>query len=309
MRMKTTFPNPGYHLLALCVVAVWGTTFVSTKVLLLNGLSPQEIFFYRFALAYLLLLAFSRKQFRTKNLKDELKMLAAGLSGGSLYFYTENTALEYTATTNIALILCIAPLFTAILLRLAYKDLRGSWNRNFFAGSATALAGVALVILNGHFILHLSPKGDLLCLASALSWACYTALLKDLEKRYDTILITRKVFFYGLLTILPLYLPFAGSKDAGFFLRPVIWGNLLYLGIAASLLCFLCWSIVLQKINPIHATNYIYFSPVVTAIASFFILGEPVTWIMAAGTLLIISGVYMAGKKHGKSRIQAKAAG
>lgn len=288
--------NIGYHILALCIVMVWGTTFVSTKILLLSGLNPQEIFFYRFSLAYLLLLAYSHKKFRTQSPKDELKMLGAGIGGGSLYFFTENTALEYTATTNIALILCIAPLLTALLLRFFYRELRKNRHRHFFIGSAAALSGVSLVILNGHFVLHLSPKGDLLCLAAALCWAFYTVLLKDLEKRYDTVFITRKVFFYGILTILPLYLPYARSKDPAFFLQPVVWGNLLYLGIAASLLCFLFWNFTLKKINPIHATNYIYFSPVVTATASYFVLGEPVTWIMLLGTGLIISGVYLSGR-------------
>ena len=299
--MGKTFPKTGgnaaFHVLALCIVAVWGTTFVSTKLLLGNGLNPQEIFFYRFSLAYLLMLAYYHKRLFSDNWKDELRMICAGMMGGSLYFYTENTALEYTASTNIALILCIAPLLTALLIRLFYKDLRSGWNRNFLLGSLIALIGVSLVILNGHFVFHLSPKGDLLCLASACCWALYTVLLKDLEKRYDTFLITRKVFFYGILTIFPLYIAGFEPSRLQLLTKPLVWGNLLYLGLVASLLCFLFWNVTLKKINPIRATNYIYFSPVVTAIASFFILGEPITWIIVCGGCLIISGVYLSGKK------------
>ena len=204
---------------------------------------------------------------------------------------------EYTATTNIALILCIAPLITALLLRLFYKDLRSDWTSNFLIGSILALTGVSLVILNGHFVLRLSPKGDLLCLASAVCWALYTVFLKDLEQRYSNLLITRKVFFYGTLTILPLYASEVTPESFALLAKAAVWGNLLYLGLAASLLCFLFWNLILHKISPIRATNYIYFSPVVTAVASYFILGEPITWIILAGGVLIISGVWLAGKK------------
>ena len=298
--------NAAFHILALCIVAVWGTTFVATKVLLLHGLSPQEIFFYRFLMAYVLMLAYYHKKWFADNWKDELRMLCAGMMGGSLYFYTENTALEYTATTNIALILCIAPLITALLLRLFYKDLRSDWTRNFLIGSILALVGVSLVILNGHFVLKLSPKGDLLCLASAICWAFYTVLLKDLEQRYSNLLITRKVFFYGVLTILPLYISKAKPENLALLRQPEIWGNLLYLGLVASLLCFLFWNLTLHKISPIRATNYIYFSPVVTAIASYFVLGEPITWIILAGGALIISGVWLAGKKRSHVSIKRR---
>lgn len=289
--------NAAFHILALCIVAVWGTTFVATKILLRQGLSPQEIFFYRFLMAYVLMLCYYHKEWFAGNWKDELRMLGAGMAGGSLYFYTENTALEYTATTNIALILCIAPLITALLLRLFYKDLRSDWTCNFLIGSILALTGVSLVILNGHFVLRLSPKGDLLCLASAVCWALYTVFLKDLEQRYSNLLITRKVFFYGTLTILPLYASEVTPESFALLAKAAVWGNLLYLGLAASLLCFLFWNLILHKISPIRATNYIYFSPVVTAVASYFILGEPITWIILAGGVLIISGVWLAGKK------------
>lgn len=186
-----------FHILAMLIVIVWGTTFVSTKLLLQTGLSPQEIFLYRFLMAYILLLAYHHKQLLAHSIKDELLMMMAGILGGSLYFYTENTALEYTATTNIALILCIAPLLTAFLLKTVFTNLKANFNRQFVLGSLIALIGVSLVILNGHFVLKLSPAGDLLCLAAALSWALYTLTLKKLENRYSNLTITRKVFFYG----------------------------------------------------------------------------------------------------------------
>ena len=48
--------NFAYHLLAIATIAIWGVTFVNTKVLLHAGLDPLEIFVLRFAIAYLCLL-------------------------------------------------------------------------------------------------------------------------------------------------------------------------------------------------------------------------------------------------------------
>ena len=81
-----------YHLIAIITVIIWGTTFVSTKVLIHHGLSPVDILFYRFALAYICIWFISPKVLFARSKRDELMFVAAGLCGGSIYFITENTA-------------------------------------------------------------------------------------------------------------------------------------------------------------------------------------------------------------------------
>ena len=162
----TKYPEYRYHLAALFAVAVWGATFVSTKVLIANSLTPAEIFVLRFALAYVCILPFARGRLLAANLRDELLLAAAGLSGGSLYFLTENIALEYAPASNVSLIVCTAPVWTAVAMSLAYRGER--MTRRQIGGSALAFAGMVLVVLNDRFVLHLSPKGDLLALSAAL---------------------------------------------------------------------------------------------------------------------------------------------
>ena len=125
-----------YHLAALFSVAVWGATFVSTKVLIANSLTPAEIFLLRFAMAYVCILPFARGRMWAANLRDELLLAAAGLSGGSLYFLTENMALEYAPASNVSLIVCTAPVWTAVVMSLFYRGERMS--RRQIAGSALA---------------------------------------------------------------------------------------------------------------------------------------------------------------------------
>ena len=145
-----------YHAAALFTVAVWGATFVSTKVLIAHSLTPAEIFLLRFALAYVCIWPLSKGRL----------FVGAGISGGSLYFLTENMAQEYAPASNVSLIVCTAPVWTALLLSLAYRGER--MTRRQIGGSALAFAGMVLVVLNDRFVLHLSPKGDLLALSAAL---------------------------------------------------------------------------------------------------------------------------------------------
>ena len=159
-----------YHIVAFVVVAVWGSTFVFTKLLLLSGLSAAQIFTLRFIIAYLLLMGFSltRRSFRlmSHSLRDEMLMFALGVSGGSLYFLTENSAMNYTTTTNTSLIVCLCPLFAALLISAFYKSERLHGVQ--IIGTVLAAVGVAVVVLNGHFVLHLSPRGDALAFAACL---------------------------------------------------------------------------------------------------------------------------------------------
>ena len=76
-----------YHLTAVMVVVVWGMTFISTKVLIVHGLSPQEIFLFRFLLAYAAVCPISFHRFFARNLKDELYLVGGGVLGGSLFFF------------------------------------------------------------------------------------------------------------------------------------------------------------------------------------------------------------------------------
>ena len=98
-----------YHIIAILVVGIWGLTFISTKVLIGYGLSPQEIFLLRFLMAYLGIWFISPRKLFADNWKDELWLLSGGVTGGSFYFLTENTALEITLATNVAFIVCTAP--------------------------------------------------------------------------------------------------------------------------------------------------------------------------------------------------------
>ena len=287
-----------YHFVAFVVVAIWGSTFVFTKLLLLSGLTPAQIFTLRFIIAYVLLLGYSLTRnhcWLSDSVKDELLMMALGVTGGSLYFLTENSSMNYTTTTNTSLIVSLSPLIASALISLFYTTER--LNRIQMAGTLMAAIGVAVVVLNGHFVLHLSPLGDSLAFSAALCWGFYSLLMIPANKKYDTVFITRKVFFYGLLSMIPYYLfcPEETSNLPSF--NSSILLNLLFLGCVASMLCFLAWNWVMKKLGAVVATNYVYFNPVTTILFARVVLSEQITLYFLIGTLLILVGMYLADRK------------
>lgn len=288
------------HIVAFLVVAVWGVTFVFTKLLLNEGLTAAQIFVLRFIVAYVLLFvyAFTRKPFRlfASSWKDELLMIGLGVTGGSLYFITENSAMIYTTTTNTSLIVCLCPLFAALLIALFYRSerLRGIQ----IAGLIIAAVGAVVVVLNGQFVLHLSPLGDTLAFSACLCWAFYSLLMVPATKRYSTLFITRKVFFYGLLSMIPYWMFYPDMPSLSVVLRPAILWNLLFLGCVASMLCFVAWNWAIKRLGAVVATNYVYFNPVFTAIFAWLVLDEQITIFYIIGTILILAGMFLVLKKR-----------
>lgn len=284
-----------YHVIAILIVCIWGVTFISTKVLITCGLSPQEIFFLRFLIAYIGIWFISPRTLWTNHWKDELWLLAGGVTGGSFYFLTENTALGITLATNVSFIVCTAPLLTTLLSLVIYRKERAT--RQLIGGSLVALVGVALVVYNGSFVLKISPLGDFLTLLAAFSWAFYSLIMKKMTMRYPILFVTRKIFFYGVLTILPAFIMNPWQFPLDGFLRTEVVFNLLFLSVIASLVCYAVWNMVLVRLGTLRASNYIYLNPVSTSIGSALLLGEPITVVSIVGAALILSGVYVAGRR------------
>ena len=288
-----------YHIVALLVASIWGSTFIFTKLLLLGGMTAAQIFVLRFVIAYVLLLAYSLYKggrLFACSWRHELLMAMLGVVGGSLYFLTENNAMNYTTTTNTSIIVSLCPLFASAFIGIVYKSQR--LNRIQTIGTLMAAAGMAVVVLNGHFVLHLSPLGDCLAFMACLCWAFYSLLMIPAGKRYNTVFITRKVFFYGLVSMIPYFMVYPGLGVDIVLSQPKLLANLLFLGCVASMGCFLAWNWVLKKLGAVIVTNYVYFNPVVTVIFAWAILSEQITLYFVLGTALILVGMYLADKRN-----------
>ncbi|MNU41803.1 putative amino-acid metabolite efflux pump [compost metagenome] len=283
------------HSLALLTILIWGTTFISTKILLIDFM-PVEILFFRFLLGYVVLILIYSRPLRTESFREELLFMAAGLCGVTLYFLVENIALVYTLASNVGVIVSIAPFLTAVLAQffLEGEKLHGQ----FLFGFGIALTGIVLIGLNGSFILKLNPLGDLLAFLAPTVWAIYSVLMRRIsERNYHTIGSTRRVFFYGLLFMIPALFLFEFHLDLGRLGDIENIFNMLFLGLGASALCFVTWNRAVGLLGAVKTSVYIYLVPVITVAASVLILQEQITWVTGLGTGLTLLGSLISGRK------------
>lgn len=290
-----TSSAPRGHLLALAVTVVWGTTYISTKVLL-EAFHPVEILVFRYVLAWVILFLCAPRPMRPTSFRSELPFVGAGLSGLTFYSLLENYALTFSMASTVGLIVSSAPMFTALLLWLSRQTRRPG--ASFFVGFALAMAGIALISVAEGEAFDLDPIGCLLALGSAISWGFYGLCLNAAQRQgLSDLLVTRKVFFWGVLFTLPFCLGTGITFDLARFAQPVMLGNTVYLGVAASALCFLAWNKASALIGPVATNVYLYLMPVITVAASFLILGEPVTLFTLGAIALILAGLWLSQRQ------------
>jgi len=289
---KMAAENRTGHLAALLTILVWGTTFISTKILLAD-FQPVEILFFRFIMGYLVLLMAYPRRIKRLSRKQETTFAAAGFCGVCLYYLLENVALTYTMASNVGVIISAAPFITAIMAHLFMKS-EERLRINFFIGFIVAMAGIILISFNGSQ-LKLSPVGDILAFAAAFVWACYSILSKRIGSfGLPVILATRRTFFYGILFMIPTLFLFDFDLDMIRFTDMKNLLNILYLGIGASALCFVTWNYAVKILGAVKTSIYIYMVPVITVITSMVVLKETVTVLSVTGTILAVVGLFLS---------------
>ena len=96
-------------------------------------------------------------------------------------------------------------------------------------------------------------------------------------------------------------LPFLGACRDSFSYeilgQTAVWSHLLFLGLIASMVCFLIWNLVIDKLGNVTSTNFVYLNPIFTLLSSMAILGEKMTLMAGIGSAAILAGVIWAGKR------------
>ena len=283
------------HLLAVLTILIWGTTFISTKILL-NDFTPVEILFFRFILGFVALMIVYPHRIKVVNKKHELLFAAAGLCGVTLYYLLENIALTYTMASNVGVICALAPFFTMIVAYLFLKE--EPLRLNFFLGFVVSMVGIYLISFSGASNFQLNPLGDLLALAATIIWAVYSVLTRKISSfGYNTFQTTQKIFFYGILFMIPTLFLFDFKLGLERFANPTNLFNLMFLGLGASALCFVTWNFCIKVLGPVKTSIYIYMIPVITVVTSVIVLHEKITGLAAIGTLLTLAGLFLSEGK------------
>lgn len=286
------------HLAALITVTIWGTTFISTKVLL-NALNPVEILFLRFVMGFCALFLICPHSLKITDRRQEVTFALAGLLGICLYYLLENIALTYTLASNAGVIISVSPFFTALLAMLFSKS-EAHLNPRFFIGFAVAMLGICMISFHG-LELRLNPLGDFLALSAAAVWAGYATLTKKIAGfGYPVILTTRRTFLWGLFFMLPTLCFSNFQLNFITLYNPIYLFNILFLGLGASALCFVTWNLAVRELGAVKTSVYIYIMPAITVLTSALILDEKLTWLSVSGTILTLLGLILSEYKSRK---------
>ena len=294
-----------YHLGLFLATAVWASTFINIKVLLLQ-LPPNTIAFLRFLVASLALglylLCTRQPAIRPQ---DWLRLAACGLTGVTLYNFLQNQGLRYAGSTDAAILAAMAPVFLALLAWLLLKE-RISCVQAL--GIIIALAGSFLVATNGSLAgFALNPQrlfGDFLVLLTGLAWAIYSILVKTLLERYPATTVLAYTTFAGTLFLLPLSLTELPVNFAAVTLSG--WLNIIYLGLFASAMAYLIWNLALGQIPAVTAAAYIYLIPVLTAAMATFYYRQWPNLYTVTGGLIVLSGTYLAVKQSRRQDVKCR---
>ena len=291
------------HLSALTAILVWGTTFTSTKILLMS-FTPVEILFFRFIIGFTVLFILSPRKISVKNMRQELIFAAAGFCGITMYFLMENIALLHTTASNAGVIVSLSPFFTGILSFYFSDDEK--LDVSFFIGFVIALTGIGLISFNGMMNLNLNPIGDFLALLAAFFWSLYSILMKKVSKfGYSNLESTKRVFFYGLFFMIPAILISDFKWEFIRFADPVNLFNILFLGAGASALCFAAWNTAVNILGAVKTSVYIYIVPIVTVLSAALVLGEKLTIISVCGVIITFAGLLISENKINFKKIRS----
>lgn len=273
----------------------WGISFVSTKILL-QVLGPMSIGALRFILATSLMFIVSKVMGVNEKIekKDHFYFFLIGAVGIGLYFYFENWSIDLLPPSTASIVLAAIPIITLVAESVIYKKPITMRNLVLFT---TSLIGI--IFTSGFNIEALMASGEMLgyvlIFLAVIAWVMYSMFSKPVLGKYSFITIIKYQFLYGTVVFIPFL-----------FFENNLWSqmtnvhiyHILFLGIVASVIGFLCYNIAMDYLGISEASIFINFMPVVTIIFSFIFLGDVVTINQIVGSILIIFSASLVKTKE-----------
>ena len=294
-----------YYLLLLLTSLLWGGNFVVGKSLVTNA-SPVTLTTLRWVIAVVCLvpIVWWKEKAILPPRKAVVPLLLMGLTGVVLFNLFQFLALDFTTATNVGLISTLNMFSIALFSFLFLKD---RINPLQLLSMIISLTGVLLVLSKGHLGMLASidfNKGDLLMLAAVGIWGLYSVCSRWAMKYTTPLMATLYSGIIGIIVLIPFNIQdFAVTSLDRAFIQ-----SILYTGVVSTVICMLLWNIGVQKLGATASGIFLNFNPVFTAILAFLLLGERMTWIQGAGSIIVIAGCILFtyfGKKRVPSMVSA----
>jgi drug/metabolite transporter (DMT)-like permease len=277
-------PALGALLLGACCIAL------SPIFVRLSEAGPTATAFWRVALAVPVLWLFFLVKTRNQPRQPIHWWLlaAAGVAfAGDLAFW--HTSIKFTSVANSTLLANLASIFVTLA---AWIFLRQRPTGVFLAGLAAALAGVAMLVQTS---LQFSPTallGDALGVVTAMFYAWYILVVKNLRDRGETVL--RLMAVTSTLTAVILFPVALASGDQMLPQTAYGWGVLLGLALISHAAGQGLIAYALAHLPATFSSVGLLLQPVIAAFFAWTLLAEPLVPLQIAGGLVVLIGIYLA---------------
>jgi drug/metabolite transporter (DMT)-like permease len=247
-----------------------------------------------FALPLFVLLAWwgGRGQPRLER-RDRLAILGLGFSGYYLASFLDFAGLAYVTAGFERLVLYLNPTLVLLLGWLLY--------RRRFGGRqlvALALSYVGVLLVFGHELESAGPDvalGAALVFASALSYALYLVASGEVVKRLGSLRLTGLATSVACVLCIAQFIVLRPISAATSVAPQVLWLSLLN-ATACTFAPVLMVMMAIERIGPTLAAQTGMIGPMSTILMGVVILGEPFTAWVAAGSALVIAGVWLLAR-------------
>jgi drug/metabolite transporter (DMT)-like permease len=293
---------------ALVAVVIWGASFPATKRVLAE-LSVETLVFARAVLGTALVLGFLLARGRLAGIRraDLGALVALSLLGNVAPQWLQGQALVRSTAANTAWLVALVPVVTALLA----AGLLGELLRGRIAGIAIAFLGTLLVVSGGRSpsaALGLpSTRGDLLTLASTVSWSLYTIYGRRFVAGYPAAVAMVHLLAVSVAVFAPGFVAHAGWTELA-ALSAEGWLCVLFLGLGCSGLAFTLWYAALEAMDATQVAAFVYVEPLVAQAVARVMLGEPLHAATLVGGAAILVGVYLVTRAGVRERAGSAAA-
>jgi drug/metabolite transporter (DMT)-like permease len=275
----------------------WGATFVAGKMAAEN-VGPFSIGFLRFAIASTLLLALTRRiEGRLPAVKKSqiVPIILLGLIGICLYNVMFYKGLKIIEASRAALIIATCPIFITIFSAIFLKEKITPLKA---LGIAVSVCGAMVVISKGDMSRIIDGglgRGELYIFCCVLSWATYSLIGKGVMKELSPL---TAVSYSAAVGAIALSVPACFEGLVGNIAHQSArdWLCISYLGIFGTVIGFVWYYQGVERLGPTKAGLFINFVPIFGILSAFLILREQVTFSLAIGAVLVISGVYLTNR-------------
>lgn len=254
---------------------------------------PITVVFFRLSFSVILLTSYliiSKSFMKIK--KGDLKLfLMMALFEPFLYFIGESFGLTYVSATVCSVLISTIPVFATLGALVIFKERLKIIN---YAGIVISFIGVLVFILNKDGTISYSLKGLGLLLFAVFSAVGYNLTLSRLVGGYSAVYIVNVQNIIGATLFLPLFLIFDFKNFVNTPLTFKMFVPILELAVFASCGAFILFAYSVRKIGISKANVFTNCIPLFTALFSFILMGDRLTFQNIIGMAVVISGLFMS---------------